>query len=114
MTTLSRALPQPGVQARGEGVNFFDLGRDFLLREMQGFFETTHQFWKRLLPQVVHIDLSAHAACVVLGTAVNSRRRETDERYSTVSKYYGRAIKQIQHNLTAIEYSLYVFPSGHD
>lgn len=66
---------------------------------MQGFSGVTDKFWKILLPQIAHADPGAHAACVVLGTAVMHRRDRAGERFTTVSKHYGRAIQQIQHDL---------------
>lgn len=99
MTTLPRVHLRTGIQAQGEGLEFFDLGRGFLYREMHGLAGITDQFWKQLLPQIAHTDLGVHAACVVLGTAVMHRRYRTDDRFSIVGKYYGRAIQQIQHDL---------------
>jgi hypothetical protein len=57
------------------------------------------QFWKHLLPQIAHMDPGAHAACVVLGSAVLYRRDESPDRFSTVSRHYGHALQQIQHDL---------------
>lgn len=99
MITLGRTLSQSGSQVHGGRLYFFNLGCDFLYRGMQGFSGMTDDFWKLLLPQIAHADPGAHAACVVLGTAVMHRRDRTGERFLTVSKYYGRAILQIQHDL---------------
>lgn len=59
------------------------------------------QFWKHLLPQIAHMDPGAHAACVVLGSAVLYRRDGSPDRFSTVSRHYGHALQQIQHDLAS-------------
>jgi hypothetical protein len=59
------------------------------------------QFWKYLLPQIAHMDPGAHAACVVLGSAVLYRRDGSLDRFSTVSRHYGHALQQIQYDLAS-------------
>jgi hypothetical protein len=75
------------------------IGRDFLCHEMHDSSGLVDQFWKHLLPQIAHMDPGAHAACVVLGSAVLYRRDGSLDRFSTVIRHYGHALQQIQHDL---------------